>query len=308
MGMVTGKLIAALKPVYAVRFQEAVAVLELGVKEHHIWNVDFQNAKDTLSRCMDQAMEVAANPFYAERRQQVERWDSSDPRYDISGYMTYISAPKLLRRLEKANFDNPIIREYMEYLRELVLIGALIKEVKHYIEKGRKPNVINKTPEEIAAEIANTGICTICQRRQKLTAERQMVHHGYQMSEYNHAGYRIGKCFGCAFLPYEFSCEGNKQWLAQVLKPQLKANQKYLRDLKASTMPSLDRTRDKHEGGKRVTVTETFAKGTPEYEEIREGSVIRTESDIRGLKTDIEFHTVLVNTWVSRPLADGATK
>jgi len=305
------KIPAALKPVYVERFHAALAVLELGVKEHHIWNVDFVNAKDSICRCIEQAITVAAEPFYAERRANLNNrtWDSSDPRYDISGYMSYISAPKLLRNLEKKNgFANPIILEYMEYLREIVRIGEIIKEVKHYIEKGRKPNVTNKTPQELAAEIANTGICTVCQNRQKLTADQQMVHHGYQMSEYNHAGYRIGKCFGCAFLPYEFSCEGNKQWLAQVLRPQLAANRKHLKDLNASVMPTLDRTRDTYVGGKRTPVTETFAKGTPEYEEIRESKIYRTESDIRGLKVEIEFHDTLVAKWVLRPLMDGTVQ
>jgi hypothetical protein len=128
------------------------------------------------------------------------------------------------------------------------------------------------------------------------------------MSEYNHSGYRIGKCFGCAFLPYEFSCEGNKQWLAQVLRPQLAGNRNHLKDLKASTMLTLDRTRDKYEGGKRVSFTETFAKGTREYEEIRESAIFRTESNIRLLKIDIEMHDGLVEKWVLRPLMDGTTK
>jgi hypothetical protein len=305
--MKTNKIIAALGPVYAERFQAALAVLELGVKEHHIWNVDFQNAKDSLSSAMDRAMSVAAEPYYVERRANNDHgYSHNDPRYDISGYMTYISAPKLLRNLEKKNgYANPIILEYMEYLRELVQIGAVIKEVKNYIEKGRKPNVTNKTPEEVAAEIANTGICTICLNRQKLTAEQKMFHHGYQMSEYNHAGYRIGSCFGCGFLPYEFSCEGNKQWLARVLRPQLVANRESLKNLKASTMLTLDRTRDKFEGGKVVSFTETFAKGTREYEEIRESAIYRTESNIRLLKTDIESHEALVEKWVLRPLMDG---
>jgi hypothetical protein len=305
----TPKIIAALKPAYAERFQKALTVLERGLDDHHIWNADFNDAKDSLSRCMEQAMSVAAEPFYAQRRAEVaaNRY-SNDPRYDISGYMTYISAPKLLRRLEKANFDNPIISEYMEYLRELVQIGVLIKEVKHYIEKGRKPNVINKTPEELAAEIANTGICCICQRRQKLNAEQGMVHHGYEMSEYNHSGYRIGSCFGVKFLPYEFSCEANKQWLANVLNPQLKAQLKYLKELKNSVMPTLDRVHQVYTRtslGKPEKVTETFAKGTWEYDEIREDKIWNTESNIRNLKSDIAGHTQLVKNWKLMPLKDG---
>jgi len=295
--------------VYATRLTEAIATLDLGVKEHHIWNVDFVNAKDNLSRCMEQAMTVAAEPFYTAKRASFGTWDSSDPRHDISGYMSYISAPKLLRNLEKKNgFSDPIILEYMEYLRELVALGQLIKEVKPYIEKGRKPNVTNKTPEELAAEIANTGICCICQNRQKLNDEQGMVHHGYQMSEYNHSGYRVGSCFGVKFMPYEFSCEANKQWLSQVLRPQLKAQREYMKALKASTMLTLDRTRDVYVSGKRTSVTDTFAKGTPEYEEIRESSAHRAEYEIKMLKAEIEMHEAFVEKWVLRPLMDGTTK
>jgi hypothetical protein len=307
--MQTPKIIAALKPAYADRFVKALAALEQGVADHHIWNVDFNDAKDSVSRGIEQAMSVAAEPFYAQRRAEMTSYSSNDPRYDISGYMSYISAPKLLRRLEKANFDNPTIQSYMEYLREVVQIGTLIKSAKVFIVKGRKPNVTNKTEAELAAEIANTGTCCICQRRQKLNDEQGMVHHGYQMSEYNHSGYRIGSCFGVKFLPYEFSCEANKQWLAQVLKPQMVAEKKFLKDLKNSTMETLDRTEEIYQGYglKPKSVTHTYNRGTREYEEVRESKIYRTESNIRLLKIDIETHEALVKNWTLRPLLDGTT-
>jgi hypothetical protein len=137
-----------------------------------------------------------------------------------------------------------------------------------------------------------------------------MVHHGYQMSEYNHAGYRIGSCFGCAFLPYEFSCEGNVQWLAQYLRPALKSAQQYMKSLKNSTMPTLERTKETYQGyGKKPLVTvEKFDKGTREYDEIRENEMDRTEFKISSLKGDIQFHDALVANWKLTPLADGTTK
>lgn len=46
------------------------------------------------------------------------------------------------------------------------------------------------------------GCCQICEAEQKLTADRKMVHHGYQRPGH---GSIVGDCYGVGELPYELS-------------------------------------------------------------------------------------------------------
>jgi hypothetical protein len=291
------------------RFLAAIQTLEAGLAAGEIYNQEFINAKSYVSSGCEHAQHIAADGAIS--RDVRRELPSSDPRHDIGYAFGMNQAAKLARRLRKLDLAD-ITFGMMDYIVTLEQINELflfLKSFKSIIKKGRKPNVTNKTAAQIAEEIANTGICTICQNRQKLTAEQQMVHHGYQMSEYNHAGYRIGSCFGCAFLPYEFSCEGNKQWLAQFLRPALKSAQQYMKSLKNSAMPTLERTKETYQGyGKKPLITvEKFDKGTREYDEIRENEIDRTEFKISSLKGDIQFHDALVANWKLVPLADGTT-
>jgi hypothetical protein len=303
--MDTPKIVAALGD-KAPRFQEQVAVLEQGLADKKIWNVQAADAKFAISRRIEEAGNVIVEPFFEQRRNCLPNWPKNDPRYDITGYMNVTSAPKLLRNLEKNNgFNNPLILEYMEYLREVVKIGALIKAIKPYIVKGRRP--VEKTEEQLRDETFNTGECAICANRQKLNGSANMVMHGYQMSDYNHAGYRVGKCFGVSYKPYELSNEANVAF-APVLESLRKGVADSLKTLKSGKVASLTAKRDRWENHRR-TVTDvvlTPEANPQEFKRELELAIARQESELRMVESDIKTNNAKIENWTRQPLKYGS--
>jgi hypothetical protein len=303
--MDTPKIIAALGD-KAPRFQQELAVLEQGLADKKIWNVQLNDAKYRISHGIDEAAEFYANPFYEQRRNERDNWDSNDPRFDISMFMNTTSAPKLLRNLEKKNgYNNPTILTYMEFLREVVQIGTLIKALKPYVVKGRRP--VEKTEEQLRDETFNTGMCAICARRQKLEMSLGMVMHGYQMSDYNHAGYRIGKCFGVGYKPYELSNEANVTF-APVLANHRRDIINAIKTYKSGKITEVEVKRDKWEGGKRVEyiVTFTKAENPREFQSEIDTRIARLESEQRMVESDIKTNKAKIDNWTAQPLQYGS--
>jgi hypothetical protein len=288
------------------RFQNAMVILEAAMKAGKIWNQEFIDAKYYISAACEHAQDVTADAAREKRPEGGSKfYGSGDVRNDIGYAFGMNQSAKLSRNLKKlkgSDFTKEIAA-YCDVLDEIAALFMWLKEFKAIIVKGRRP--VEKTPEQIADEIANVGTCCICGKGQKLDAAQGMVHHGYEMSEYNHAGYRIGSCFGVKHLPYEFSCEPNKIWIVNVLKPQLKGQQAHLANLKASVPESLTRTTQKYEGGKLVDVKTSYDRGTTDYEQLREAAIDHTKFQISTLKQHIEHHTALVANWKLKPLADG---
>jgi hypothetical protein len=303
MVMETPKIITALGD-KAPRFQEQIAILEAGLAAKKIWNVQVVDAKFSISNAIDKAADFYAEPFYVCKRESRTHWDSNDPRHDISMFMSTTSAPKLLRNLSKHDgYNDPIILEYMSFLREVVQIGELIKAIKPFIVKGRRP--VEKTEEQLRDETFNTGVCAICANRQKLDSAITMVMHGYQMSDYNHAGYRVGKCFGVGYKPYELSNEANVAF-APVLEGHRKAIAAALKTL--PKLVSVEVRREKWEGGKRVKYAVTITKEANEYEFNQEiaNRQSRLEYELDMVKADIKTNNAKIEGWTLQPLAYGS--
>lgn len=303
--METTKINAALGN-KAPRFQELIATLEAGLVAKKIWNVQVVDAKFSISNLIDDAAKFYSEPFYAQKRNQSANWVNGDPRYDISMFMNTTSAPKLLRNLTKQNgYNDPIILEYMEFLKEVVAIGTLIKAIKPFVVKGRRP--VEKTPEQIQDETFNTGVCAICANRQKLDGNVAMVMHGYQMSDYNHAGYRVGKCFGVGYKPYELSNEANVAF-APVLENHRKDIAVAIKTWKSGKITTLDVMKDKWENHKRteVKVTYTLEANPVEFNREKEGRIARLESQLRMVKADIVTNNAKIEGWTLQPLAYGS--
>lgn len=289
------------------RFDASLRTIDEALTAGKIYNQEFQNAKSYISSGCEHAQHIAADGA----RDRNARYPDNDPRYDIGYAFQMNQAAALSRRLKKLDAANitPGIQTYINTLDQIDGLKKWLDTVKPIIVKGRKPNVTNKTPEQIEAEYANTGHCCICTRRQKLSGgevlrERVMVHHGYQMSDYNHSGFRMGKCFGTAELPYEVSCEANKKFLV-VLKTTMKKLNAWLKSLKASEPAELTVT--EYPRGMRDPVQTPYAKGTPQYEKERESRIYNTQSEIRQTKDLIDFHTARVENWKAAKLYDEIT-
>jgi hypothetical protein len=280
-------------------FDLAIACLNNGVANKKIWNVEVTDAKFTISNGVDRALNQIT-----ERHRQVRdaNFRYEDWMNDFSGYCSFNQAKGRIARLTKNGPKFPIMSEYLSALEEVVAIWNTIQSLKPFIVKGRRPNE-NKTEAQIAAELKNTGICAICARRQKLDDNR-MVHHGYQMSDYNHSGYRIGKCFGTGYLCYELSNEANVAY-APVLKAQLKGYQSALKTLKSGTVLTFSVKREKYLGGKLVKVGETLLKGTTEFDTELDFQIGQTEQFIKYTKSDIKDNDARISGWTLQPLKYG---
>src|SRR5271166_1702453 len=287
------------------RFDAAVATLDAAKTAGEIYNQEFQNAKGYVSSGCEHAQHIAAEGAHV-RDNGGSVIHYSDVRDEIGYAFGMNQAAKLSRNLKKlpAAKMTAGIATYIATLDQISEWFQYLKSLKPIIKKGRKPNV-NKTDAMIAEENYNTGVCAICANRQKLDDASAMVMHGYQMSEYNHAGYRLGKCFGVAYKPYELSNEANVAF-----KPVL-AN--YRRDIKKAlaTLPlltSVDAKKDKWEGGRRTEIDVTYTKeaNPVEFKREIESRENRLTWELETVEADIKINNAKINDWTLQPLKYGS--
>src|SRR5271167_135288 len=287
------------------RFDAAVATLDAAKTAGEIYNQEFQNAKGYVSSGCEHAQHIAAEGAHV-RDNGGSVIHYSDVRDDIGYAFGMNQAAKLSRNLKKlpAAKMTAGIATYIATLDQISEWFQYLKSLKPIIKKGRKPNV-NKTDAMIAEENYNTGVCAICANRQKLDDASAMVMHGYQMSEYNHAGYRLGKCFGVAYKPYELSNEANVAFA-----PVLESHRVGI-VLAIATLPkltSVDINSHKWEGGKRVAVTVTYTKKANPYEFKQEitNRESRLEWELETVEADIVVNTAMIQNWKLQPLKYGS--
>jgi len=284
-------------------FDSAIACLNNALEQKKIWNVELNDAKFRLSSGVDRACEKIVARHRATRgsNYHYEKWQD-----DFSMYCGLNQAAGRIRRLVKVfgiTPKNAIIDDYLAALTEVVLIWKAITMLKPFVVKGRRPNE-TKTEAQIAADLHNTGICAICGRRQKLE-EKKMVQHGYTMSDFNHSGYRIGKCFGVGYMPYELSNEANVVY-ALTLWLELKHLKTGLKTLKSGTIETFVVKRDTYVGGKREKVSVVLLKGTEEFNREVESQISQAEMFIRSVKLDIRVNDAKIANWTLQPLMYGS--
>jgi len=287
-------------------FVAALKTIEGGIEAGKIYNQEFINAKSWVASGCEHAQHIASDPARGKDRTR----SHGDCRDNIGYAFGMNQAAKMSRELKKLTEKSPDtltvgIAEYIETLDQIDAIWKWLQSVKSIIVKGRKPNV-NKTPAQIAEEMENTGNCAICERRQKLSKDgavrtRTMVHHGYQMSDYNHSGTRMGQCFGAFKLPYEVSCEANKEFKI-LLQGELKDLEAYLKALNASKHDTLTVT--EYPKGFRFPEQVPYARGTAKYEQERKSRIYSTENRIDSTKDQIDYQTGRIATWRAERLYD----
>ena len=289
------------------RFADAVATLDAAKTAGEIYNQEFQNAKGYISGGCEHAQHIAAEGAHVrDNGGSVIRY--GDVRDDIGYAFGMNQAAKMSRNLKKLSADKMTdgIQDYIATLDLIAEWFQFLKSLKPIIKKGRRPNV-NKTEAMIAEENFNTGVCAICACRQKLESTFKfptMVMHGYQMSEYNHAGYRLGKCFGVTYKPYELSPEANIAF-----KPVLASHRTGIKKAIA-TLPKLTEVivnSHKWEGGKRVAVSVTYTKEANQYEFNQEIASRQShlEYELGMVEDDIKINDAKIENWTLQPLKYG---
>lgn len=287
---------------YARQFEAALKTIEAGLQSGKIWNQEFQDAKSWVAHGCEHAQHVAAGDARKGGRSYGDARDSIGYAFQMN---QAAKASRELKKLAKRipGVLNPGTAEYIMTLDQIDGVWKWLQSVKPVIVKGRKPSA-EKTPGQIAEEMANTGRCCICEGRQKLSQggeprSRTLVHHGYKMSEYNHSGNRMGACFGAFKPPYEVSCEPNREYRA-LLQGDLRDAKSYLADLTASKMDELDVT--EYPKGLRQPALVPCKRGTDKYERERESRIWRTKSRIRQLTDEIAHQKARIDSWKPAPL------
>ena len=282
------------------RFEIAIKILEDGLANKHIWNVDYVEAKDGLSGLTHRALEAAAEWYL--KQDPRPTWESNDPRWMVWYTPDFHNMPGAVKKLMKykgtmgAGFDNELA-----VMVEIAQLAELVKAVKPFIVKGRKPS---ENPTE--KDESNTGECPVCMKRQKLTFEGTMVAHGYTIPR--GWGGRNGMCMGRGYKAWELSPDGAVAF-KKMMESYLKDLKKLLVNLKGSKSPSLSEKVSIRKGfGHYEDETHTYNKGTPEYERIRETEIFKAGNAIDSITTSITEVGDRISNWKAQPLAFGGAE
>jgi len=280
------------------RFVHALETLNMGIANKRIWNAEINDAKYYLANGVERALGVICDRRRSSRStdHQYQEWEN-----DFSSYCSFNQAAGRIKRLSKNAPKTSVMRDYIAALGEIAAIWKAIQAARPFVVKGRRTNE-DKTPERVAAELWNTGTCAICDRRQKLD-KGIVVHHGFQMSEYNHSGNRMGKCFGTGYWCYEFSNEANTA-LAPVLAERLRDLRAALGTLKSGTVETLTVTRWKYSHSPYNVI---LRRGAPEFDRELASQVLETEMHLRRTKAEIAANDAKIKGWSLRPLAYGGS-
>jgi hypothetical protein len=285
------------------RFETAVTLLEQGIANKNIWNVDYVAAKDTLSNLWERASDEVYKPlmkfYYHEEPPRAYSWADNDPRRNL-GLCQFMNTPGYLKKLRTVR-NAPELEPYIALLAEAAKFATDFKAVKPFIVKGRKPS---ENPVE--KDVTNTGICPVCMKRHKLAFNSTMVAHGYTIK----GGYggRNGMCVGHGYKAWEIAPDGAIAFKTG-LEGFLKELNQTLTDLQQSNYPTMRETvRVRKEFGRFEDEKRVWDKGTPQYERIRQSSIHSTESQIRYVTRDIEELTARIDAWKPQPLKYGGAE
>ena len=158
------------------RFRVALEAFDSAVVNRQMWNVDYVDHKYRLNQIAEDAIESAAEGFRAPRRGvnsgNYPQWDSGDPRWNAIYAPQFSNTPGAAKKLQKYRGKEGVgFDEYVDMLDDVAKVALLVKSVKPFIQKGRKPS---EHPVEV--EYTNPGICPICGKRQKLNKDRLVAH------------------------------------------------------------------------------------------------------------------------------------
>jgi len=268
--------------------QKAKAILAADV----VYNVDFGLAKCWLRDSLEAALKPIVTKFW-----ESHRGDYSVQYIDLSSYVQLNHCKGLPKKLKKYA-KLPEIQEYLAIVAEGSLLFEAVEAAKARVKKGRVPSA-NPTP----IDLTNTGTCSICRNQQKLTGEKKMVHHGYRISEGggNYYGMRIGRCFGCDYLPYELSCDGNIAY-RKMLNEELAKAEAYHKKLDNGEITVLTRLISVRENSYYTQKMVEYKHGEKGWDVIFESECREIDGKIRFLKSGIRQQTEYINKWKKSPL------
>jgi hypothetical protein len=285
------------------RYESAIEELTQAVEQKSIYNQALQSVKYELKHGIEAAAESLTDQIHpAVRKRGGHTWVALYNHLD--SYFGLNAAAGRAKRLRKNAADLiasiPALGAYVALLDEVAQVNQAITSLKPFVLKGRRPS---ENPKQV--DLSNTGTCAICENTQKLTPARNLVHHGFRISDgFGHyIGQRIGTCFGVGRKPYELSCAANKDF-KKVLEASLVKVKQRVADLKAGKVKELSSQEWERVEGRTIQVLKLHHEGDAKFPSVLEHEIYQTERNQEGLERGIERQTTLIVRWTLKPLYD----
>jgi hypothetical protein len=282
------------------RIEKNLDVLNRALETGSIFNVDYEEAKHYFNRALELALDGPASAFWAAQKR-----DIGDPLPDglfdaCNRYVSCHQIPSQLRRVAEFE-DRYDLSTYKAILLEMAPVAEALKQLKGSIVKGRKP-----VENPVAVDLSNTGHCAICGGLHKLAANFTVVHHGFTISNARgYLGFRNGRCYGYQYLPYELSCDANKDF-ATMLEAKKRGTESAIKRLRSGKVTELSEVQHKRLGaGRYEDVRVTYTLGQPEFDTLLKKSLANEEGDLANTITNIRYNDEKIAAWVLKPLPHG---
>lgn len=289
----------------AAQFQQTKEILSAAIFDGSIYNVDLVDAKEGFARVIEAVLRDMHSAYWNQYRAYIDQLDAElrDAVWAIVD--TSLQLNHVVGRIKRAEkFANRLrgIEPFIAVYREALPFAQAVEQLKAKIIKGRKP-LENPKP----VDLSNTGICAICQHRQKLTAGKKLVHHGFAISDGrgHYFGFRSGSCFGVRRTPYELSCEANIEFI-KALEAQVVRTQERIRSLNAGEVTEIGRMEVRRDRGQKIQEYKVYKVGDDIFPQLVGHELASANMRLAQLKLGIEHQQLLVKNWTPKPLLEAA--
>jgi hypothetical protein len=180
----------------AFNVAKGIDALEAGIVAGEVKNVAFTDAKDAISRAVEDGAEkfLATGP-HEQKHHQSDWWLGA---YHADAFVSgWHDLPTKLKRAEKAG-----LAEYAAFLKTLMPLHALMAQAKPLIVKRRVLSEAERKAEiERQARLGGAMTCQCCGRAIHANLGT-IAHHGYERPG---DGWQTASCMGAKELPFEVS-------------------------------------------------------------------------------------------------------
>lgn len=267
-------------------YEEVKEVIADAKEAGFIYKVDYDQWKEKASRAIETHIQFAKDKTYLTNEYDPKK-NETDLYYGLGG-LTVTNFPTKKLAKELTTDDTAFYKAVQDVVDVWAEISDGFKELKNMIKTGRKPSTTPRKTKERTIE--NTGTCPCCHRNIKLDGGK-IVHHGFEISH----GYRNGTCPGVGFKPWEVSVEGKVALL----------------QAKIVRLGSLVQTKDHYINARELVETIGFGKGresvvreigTPEFKRLQDFRLMKNETEIEHIQSDIARLTKEIAGWVRQTL------
>jgi len=251
-----------------------LGVLADGVAAGQIRNVNYNDAKQVVSRAVGDAWSAIRGVYFYNGRWQSlpSEVQELDHTLNVYGLHDVLAAHK---RLVRSDAQHEAVEAMRSFATEVLPLALAVADLKSKIVKGRAPSAGPSKPEN-PNKLVKTCPCCF---RQIAVVRDKMALHGYERPG---QGWQTASCPGIRFKPLEVSTEG-LVWLISTFEERLAVNQAAWkrRDQLDSIL-----TQRRNRAGDRELVKVT--RDMPEWAMEFRVWCAQTESEIRSLQSDLK--------------------